>query len=66
LRGAAALLVAPRVALVVVVWEAWRAFEAATLPVKALEEPPAGLGVRTAFEPETAAYQDPSPRVITP
>lgn len=56
LREAAALL-APRPALVVVVWEAGRAFEAATLPVKALEMPPAALDVRAAFEAETAAYQ---------
>jgi nucleotide-binding universal stress UspA family protein len=56
LREAADLL-APRPALVVVVWEAGRAFEVATLPVKALEMPPAALDVRTAFEAETAAYQ---------
>jgi nucleotide-binding universal stress UspA family protein len=56
LREAAALI-APRPALVVVVWEAGRAFEAATLPVKALEMPPAALDVRAAFEAETAAYQ---------
>jgi nucleotide-binding universal stress UspA family protein len=52
----AADLFAPRPALVVVVWEAGRAFEAATLPVKALE-PPAALDVRTGFEAEHAAYQ---------
>ncbi|MDX6333098.1 MAG: hypothetical protein QOG05_438 [Streptosporangiaceae bacterium] len=55
LREAAALL-APRPALVVVAWEAGRAFEAATLPVRALEMPPAALDIRTAFEAETAAY----------
>jgi nucleotide-binding universal stress UspA family protein len=56
LREAAALF-APRPALVVVVWEAGRAFEAATLSVKALEMPRAALDVRTAFEAERAAYQ---------
>ena len=55
LREAAALL-APRPALVVVVWEAGRAFEAATLPVKALETP-VPLDMRTAFEAERAAYE---------
>jgi nucleotide-binding universal stress UspA family protein len=55
-REAGALL-APRPALVVVVWEAGRAFEAATLPEKALEMPPAALDVRTAFEAETTAYE---------
>jgi nucleotide-binding universal stress UspA family protein len=56
LRESAALF-APRPALVVVVWEAGRAFEAATLPERVLERPPAGLDVRTAFEAETAAYE---------
>ena len=53
----AAALFAPRPALVVVVWEAGRAFEAATLPVKGLELQPAGLDVRTAFEADRAAYE---------
>lgn len=52
----AGALFAPRRALVVVVWEAGRAFEAATLPVKALE-PSATLDVRGAFEAEKAAYE---------
>ena len=52
----AAALFAPRRALVVVVWEAGRAFEAATLPVKVLELP-ATLDVRGAFEAEKAAYE---------
>lgn len=53
LREAAALFT-PRRALVVVVFEAGRAFEAATLPVKALE-PAAILDVRGGFEAEKAA-----------
>jgi nucleotide-binding universal stress UspA family protein len=53
----AAALLAPRPALVVVVWEAGRAFEAATLPVRALELPPVVLDMRTAFEAEEAAYE---------
>src|ERR1700722_3635204 len=53
----AAALFAPRPALVVVVWEAGRAFEAATLPVRALEEPPVTLDVRTAIEADQADYQ---------
>lgn len=56
LREAAALF-APRPALVVVVWEAGRAYEAATLPEGVLELPPAVLDVRAAFEAETAAYE---------
>ena len=55
-REAAALL-APRPALVVVVWEAGRAFEVATLPDRGLEMPPAALDLRTAFDAETAAYE---------
>jgi nucleotide-binding universal stress UspA family protein len=54
-REAAALFAARR-ALVVVVWEAGRAFEAATLPVKALE-PAAVLDVLGGFEAEKAAYE---------
>ena len=56
-REAAALL-APRAALAVVVWEAGRNFQAATLPEKALELPPATLDIRAAFEAERAAYDD--------
>jgi nucleotide-binding universal stress UspA family protein len=55
-REAAALL-APRPALAVVVWEAGRTFEAATLPEQALELP-ATLDIRGAFEGERAAYED--------
>jgi nucleotide-binding universal stress UspA family protein len=54
----AAALLAPRAALVVVVWEAGRNFEVGTLPEKALELPPAALDIRTAFEAERAAYDD--------
>ena len=53
----AAALFAPRRALVVVVWRAGRAFEAATLPVKALELPRTALDLGTAFESERAAYE---------
>ena len=53
----AGALLAPRAALVVVVWEAGRSFEAATLPVKALELPSARSDVGSAFEAEKAAYE---------
>jgi nucleotide-binding universal stress UspA family protein len=53
----AAVLLAPRAALVVVVWEAGRNFEIATLPEKALEYPSADLEIRAAFEAEKAAYE---------
>ena len=56
MREAGALL-APRAALVVVVWEAGRSFEAATLPAKALELPSARTDVGSAFEAERAAYE---------
>jgi nucleotide-binding universal stress UspA family protein len=56
LRESAALL-APRPALVVVVWEAGRAFEALTLPVRALEAP-VSVDVGAALEVEKAAYED--------
>jgi nucleotide-binding universal stress UspA family protein len=55
-RGAAALL-APKAALVVFVWEAGRGFAAATLPERALDEPP-GAGafdISAGFEAERAA-----------
>jgi nucleotide-binding universal stress UspA family protein len=55
--GEAAALFAPRPALVVVVWEAGRAFDAAALPVRALEMPNVTLDVRTALEGEAAAYE---------
>lgn len=53
----AAALFAPRAAVVVVVWEAGRGFEAATLPVKALELPRSRTDVSAAFEAEKAAYE---------
>ncbi|MGE5290921.1 MAG: universal stress protein [Micromonosporaceae bacterium] len=55
--GEAAALLGPRTALVVLVWEAGRSFQAATLPEKALELPPATVDIRTAFEVEKAAYE---------
>jgi nucleotide-binding universal stress UspA family protein len=56
LRESAALL-APRPALVVVVWEAGRAFELMTLPTGALEMPTVSLDVRAATEADKAAYE---------
>jgi nucleotide-binding universal stress UspA family protein len=56
LREAAALL-APRPAVVVVVWEAGRAFDLMELPSVSLDLPPAGLDVRTAFEVDQAQYE---------
>jgi nucleotide-binding universal stress UspA family protein len=56
LREAAALFT-PRPALVVVVWEAGRAFEAAALPETALEGPAATLDVRAALAGEDSAYE---------
>ena len=55
-REAGALL-APRPALAVVVWEAGRNFEAATLPEKVLE-PAATVDIRSAFAAEKSAYDD--------
>ena len=55
LREAAAVF-APRWAVVVVVWEAGRAFEAATIPAKSSDMRPADLDIRTAFDMEKAAY----------
>lgn len=52
----AATLLAPRPALAVVVWEAGRTFEAATLPEQALELPPT-VNIQGAFEGERAAYE---------
>jgi nucleotide-binding universal stress UspA family protein len=57
LRESAALL-APRPALVVVVWEAGRAFELLTLPTRALELPPVSVDLRVALEAEKAAYEN--------
>jgi nucleotide-binding universal stress UspA family protein len=56
LREAAALL-APRPVLVVVVWEAGRAFELMELPIRTLESPPTSLDIRTAFELDRQMYE---------
>jgi nucleotide-binding universal stress UspA family protein len=56
LREAAPLL-APHPVLVVVVWEAGRAFELATLPIRGFEPPPAVLDIRTGFELDQAMYE---------
>ena len=56
LREAAPLL-APRRAVVVVVWEAGRAFDLTELPSVSLDLPPAGLDLRTAFEIDQAQYE---------
>jgi nucleotide-binding universal stress UspA family protein len=56
LREAAALF-AGRRAVVVVVWEAGRAFDLMELPSVTLDLPPAGLDVRSAFELDQAAYE---------
>ncbi|HTZ92149.1 MAG TPA: universal stress protein [Streptosporangiaceae bacterium] len=53
----AAGLFAPRAAVVAVVWEAGRSFEAATLSVKALELPKKRADVGTAFEAERSAFE---------
>jgi nucleotide-binding universal stress UspA family protein len=55
LRESAAVL-APGPALVVVVWEAGRAFDLLTLPTRVLEVPPTTLDIRAAFAAEKAAY----------
>jgi nucleotide-binding universal stress UspA family protein len=52
-----ATLLAPRPALVVVVWEAGRAFELAQLPIRTLDMPPTSLDIRTAFEVDQAMYE---------
>ena len=53
----AGTLLGPRAALVVVVWEAGRNFEVATLPEQALDAP-ATLDIGGAFAGEEAAYED--------
>jgi len=53
----AGALFAPRRALIVVVWEAGRAFDLAMLPVGGLELAPAPLDIRTAFEVDRAMYE---------
>jgi nucleotide-binding universal stress UspA family protein len=55
-REAGALL-SVHTALVVVVWEAGKAFDLMELPSVALDLPPAGLDVRTAFEVDQAMYE---------
>jgi nucleotide-binding universal stress UspA family protein len=54
-RAAGALL-APRHALVVVVWEAGRVFEYAELPVATLGMAPVAVDIRTAMELDQAMY----------
>jgi nucleotide-binding universal stress UspA family protein len=56
IREAAGIL-APRRALVVVVWEAGRAFETATLPVLGFAMPVVSLDIRSAFELDKARYE---------
>ncbi|WP_091321921.1 universal stress protein [Geodermatophilus ruber] len=53
----AACLLASRPALVVVVWEAGRAFEAATWSAMTLDVPVPTVDLRTAFELDQAAYE---------
>ena len=55
-REAGALL-APRRALVVMVWEAGRAFDLGEIPAGLLESPPATLDIRTALALDDAMYQ---------
>jgi nucleotide-binding universal stress UspA family protein len=57
LREAGALL-APHPALVVVVWEAGRAFDLAENPTQALEARPPTLDVRVAFEIDQAMHEN--------
>ena len=57
MREAAGLL-APRPAVVVVVWEAGRAFELLTLPGRGLELPPVAIDVRAALQAEKTAHDD--------
>jgi nucleotide-binding universal stress UspA family protein len=52
----AAGLLAPRPALVVVVWEAGAAYDLATIPSAGLDLPPAQLDLRTAAELDLALY----------
>lgn len=53
----AADLLAPRRVLVVVVWEAGRAFELAELPTLTPASPPIAMDIRTAFEVDKAVYE---------
>lgn len=50
-------LLAPRQALVVVVWEAGRAFDVVYRPTGILEIPPASLDIRTALKFDEARYE---------
>jgi nucleotide-binding universal stress UspA family protein len=54
----AATLLAPRAALVVVVWEAGRALEVATLPEQALELPADRADLRNAFATDKEAFDN--------
>jgi nucleotide-binding universal stress UspA family protein len=54
----AAGLLAPRRALVVVVWEAGRAFDLAAIPSSALETPVAPLDLRTAYEMDRSMFEE--------
>jgi nucleotide-binding universal stress UspA family protein len=56
LRETAALL-AQHPVLVVVVWEAGKAFDLATLPIRGFEPPPTVLDIRTGFELDQAMYE---------
>lgn len=54
----AATLFAPRQALVVVVWEAGRAFDLTTLPSRALDVPVGSINFRTAVELDQTMHED--------
>jgi nucleotide-binding universal stress UspA family protein len=54
----AAGLLAPRRALVVVVWEAGRAFDLAEVPSRVLDAPAASFDLRSAAEMDQAMYAD--------
>jgi nucleotide-binding universal stress UspA family protein len=55
--GAAAELLAPRPALVIVVWNPGLGFELAELPTASVGLPPAQVDMRTAMEVDQALYQ---------
>jgi hypothetical protein len=54
----AAGLLAPRQALVVVVWEAGRAFDLAAIPARALDSPAATLDLRVAYQLDRSMYEE--------
>jgi nucleotide-binding universal stress UspA family protein len=54
----AAGLLAPRRALVVVVWEAGRAFDLAAIPASVLDSPVAPLDLRTAYEVDRSMFEE--------